>query len=323
MKPKKLLMLACAGLALTQTYAQQGEGLSYQAALRNSSSAIAGKTVNLQFTIMNDSETGTVIYKETQPVMTTSLGVVNCTVGKGTATTGTWKTIAWNHSPTYINVQVDTSGGTSFVDIGTTQIVATPYAKSANGITMFQSGTTNPYQMVISHSSNYPTWGLRYNDTLDNFEFVGGGTKSVSISSWSGGIIAYNPYPSSTHPFSTNQYGNVVAQGNITTGNKIQRGTSDTTNMLPIAWATVSNLGVVYAGSSNISLVSHTTGTGVYTFTISGESYYYQTHACVATLDGALGFIQATSSGGNLYISTANTSGTPTDEYFQFVIYKK
>jgi len=302
--------------------AQQGEGLSYQAALRNGTSPVAGKNVNVQFTITNDSASGTVVYKETQTATSTSLGVINCMIGTGTATTGTWKTTKWNHSPMYINVRVDTSGGTSFVDLGTTQLGATSYAKGANGITLFQSGTTNPTQMFVSHSSAYPTWGIQYNDTLDNFEIVGGGTKSISLSSWSGNIIAYNPYPSSTHPFSANSYGNIVAQGNITTGNKIQRG-SDTTNMLPIAWATVSPTGTIYASSGNITLASHTANSGVYNFTISGESYYYQNFACVATLDGSLGFIQATSSGGYLYISTANTSGTLTDEYFQFVVYKK
>ncbi|MGN6568644.1 MAG: hypothetical protein ACTHJ0_11855 [Flavipsychrobacter sp.] len=320
-KNKLLLLLALLCFSKAAT-AQQSEGLSYQAALRNGNNPVAGKTVNLQFTISDDSATGTVVYKETQLATSTSLGVVNCMIGKGTATTGTWKNIKWNHSPMYVNVQADTSGGTSFVDLGSTQLGAASYAKSANGITIFQNGTTNPTQMIVSHSSAYPTWGIQYNDTLDAFEIVGGGVKSVSFSSWSGNITAYNAYPSGTYPFSSNPYGNIVAQGNITTGNKIQRG-SDTTNMLPIAWATVSPTGTIYASSGNITLGSHTTGSGTYTFSITGESYYYQNFACVATLDGTLGFVQATSSGGYLYISTANTSGTLTDEYFQFVVYKK
>ena len=47
---------------------------------------------------------------------------------------------------------------------------------SSNGmISMFKSGTNNSTRMVIQHSPTNPDWGLKYNDTLDAFTWIGGG----------------------------------------------------------------------------------------------------------------------------------------------------
>jgi len=324
MKKQYLLLIAVLGWLFysNKTLAQETEGMSYQAAFRNSSSPVAGANVNMQFTIIRDSVNGTVVYKETQTAVSTSLGVVNCTIGKGTPTTGVWKTIPWNHAPMYINVQADTTGATSFVDLGTSQLAASPYAKSANGITMFQTGTSNPYKMVVSHSPAYPTWGLRYNDTTDAFDFVGGGQPSVNISSWSGNITTLNSYGPVPFPYSSNQYGNIVAAGNITTANKVQRGTTDTSNMLAIAWGTFSSTGSLVNASNNVSLASHVVGSGIYDVAIAGEVYSYINYTTIVSSGGA-GFISWGSLSGNLRVFTYNTTGTLTDQFFTFVTYKK
>jgi hypothetical protein len=46
---------------------------------------------------------------------------------------------------------------------------------------IFQSGTANSNKYVFKHSPAYPTWGLMYQDTLDQFQFVRGGTSIVGI----------------------------------------------------------------------------------------------------------------------------------------------
>ena len=293
--------------------AQQAEGTSYQAVIRNSGSVVASTNVNMKFTVIRDSAAGTAVYSETQLIMTSSLGVVNAIVGQGAASLGTWMGIAWNTGRHYLNVQVDITSGTSFTDLGTTQFGAVPFAKEANGLTLFNSGTVNPTKMVISHSGPYPTWGMQYNDTLDAFENVAGGTKTSSISLGTGNITTFNPYGSSG-------YGDISAGGNIITSNKVKRGT-DTTNMLPIAWGTFNSTGVLQVSSGNVSLSSHVTGT--YTISIAGETIHYSTHAFIATLQSAPGFVIATSSGGNLYVATYSIAGVLTDNWFSFIIYKK
>ena len=321
-KLKLLFLFVLSGICgyTNKANAQQGEGISYQAVLRNNSgSPIASTNVNMQFSILLDSASGTSVYTETQMVMTNAQGLANVMIGNGTATVGTWKGIQWNSGPYYINVKVDPAGGSSFTDIGTTQLVSVAYAKQSNGVTLFQNGTQNPYKMAITHSPYYPTWGLRYNDTLDNFELVGGGIKSISLSSWSGDIIAYNPYPASTYPFSSNSYGNITAQGNITTGNKVQRG-SDTSNMIALAWGTISSTGSIINASNNVSIAAH--ATGIFDIAIAGETYSYLNYTTVVSTGGA-GFISWGSLSGNLRVFTYNTTGSLTDQFFTFVIFKK
>ena len=53
---------------------------------------------------------------------------------------------------------------------------------------MFASGTTNTKRMVIAHSPAYPTWGLRYADTTDQFDFVAGGASRMAINLGNGNV---------------------------------------------------------------------------------------------------------------------------------------
>ncbi len=53
---------------------------------------------------------------------------------------------------------------------------------------MFASGTTNINRMVIAHSASYSTWGLQYDDTHDQFDFLGAGASRMSINLSNGNI---------------------------------------------------------------------------------------------------------------------------------------
>jgi hypothetical protein len=55
-------------------------------------------------------------------------------------------------------------------------------------IYMFRSGTTNKNRMVIAHSPGFPTWGLRYSDNSDQFDFVGASTSRLSINLSNGNV---------------------------------------------------------------------------------------------------------------------------------------
>ena len=67
----------------------------------------------------------------------------------------------------------------------------TPVTGGTTGMmTMFPDGTQNPTRMVIAHSPAYPDWGLQYNDTLDQFDFVAYGTSGLNISPYSGTATA-------------------------------------------------------------------------------------------------------------------------------------
>jgi len=305
---KGFLLLMTIGLFafVNKAMAQQGEGISYQGAIRNGSGVVANTPVNLRFSILQYSTSGTAVYVETQMDTTTSLGLINATIGAGTASTGTWKNIPWNQGPFFIHVEVDPAGGTSFTDLGTTQLASVPFAKQSNGVTLFQSGTQNPNHMIITHSPSYPGWGLRYNDTLDAFQ-----------------TVAYGGSVTATTTLSTGDISSIgdVSANDVVVSNKVKRG-SDTTNMLPIAWGNINGTtGAINTGSGNFSVVRNSVGN--YSITINGENYFYAAYAAIVSTSG-LGFIKNDSVSNNLLVFTYNTSGVAADHVaFQFVVYKK
>lgn len=106
-------------------------GFSYQAVIRdNSGNVITNQNIGLRFTLIQGSITGTTVYQETQTTLSNDYGVINITVGNGTVVSGTFNTIDWSAS-TYIKVEVDENGGSSYTDMGTTELLSVPKAMYA------------------------------------------------------------------------------------------------------------------------------------------------------------------------------------------------
>ncbi len=80
------------------------------------------------------------------------------------------------------------AGNLNFTNSNQSIQFPTPTANPAPMIYMFASGTTNTKRMVIAHSSAYPTWGLRYADTTDQFDFVAGGASRMAINLGNGNV---------------------------------------------------------------------------------------------------------------------------------------
>jgi hypothetical protein len=74
------------------------------------------------------------------------------------------------------------SGDISLLD--PTKTIIFPATSGANDpmMAMFSSGTDNADRMVIAHSLFYPTWGLQYQDSIDQFNFLTAGTPVLSVS---------------------------------------------------------------------------------------------------------------------------------------------
>lgn len=90
----------------------------------------------------------------------------------------------------------------------------------------------------------------------------------------------------------------------------------------PLAYGNVGSTGSVNAGTGNFS-VSHTAGTGLYTITITGESYSFISYSAIITPIGLSAIIPATfSSSGSLQVRLFNASSTAVDQDFTFVVYR-
>jgi hypothetical protein len=125
-----------AGLLLTvSVFAQAPQKMSYQAVIRNSSSALITSTaVGMKISILQGSSTGTPVYVETQTPSTNANGLVSLEIGTGTVITGTFATINWAAGPYFIKTETDPTGGTAYTIAGTNELMSVPYALfSANG----------------------------------------------------------------------------------------------------------------------------------------------------------------------------------------------
>ena len=111
--------------------AQAPQGFNYQATVRNNAGALmTNASVQLKFSILQDTATGTVVYSESQTKTTDGLGQVSTVVGQGTALTGTFAAINWGTGTHFLAIELNTGNG--FVAMGTTQLLSVPYALYAN-----------------------------------------------------------------------------------------------------------------------------------------------------------------------------------------------
>ncbi len=138
-------MIAIFLLGTVNLMAQVPQGMNYQAVARNSTGAlIANHLVGLRLTILSGSSTGTVVYSEIQSATTNQFGLFTISLGTGIVTTGVFNTINWSTGLYWLKVELDATGGTNYVAMGTSQLLSVPYAfYAASSGTSGMTGTTN------------------------------------------------------------------------------------------------------------------------------------------------------------------------------------
>ena len=115
--------------------AQAPNAFNYQAVVRDASGEeVASQTVSFKISILEGSETGNPIYVETHAVTTNEFGLANLAVGEGTAEIGTLSPKGWGNQPHYLKVELDPEGGTSYQHLGTSPLLAVPYAFHAETV---------------------------------------------------------------------------------------------------------------------------------------------------------------------------------------------
>jgi len=133
-------------LCFLHSQAQAPNAIPYQGVARNmSGNIIASQSISLRLSIRDVSSAGTVVYSEVHNVITTSLGLFNVNIGQGSNQTGTLAAVNWGSAAKYIQVELDPAGGTSYTNMGTTQLMSVPYALYAqNSNTPGPAGPVGP-----------------------------------------------------------------------------------------------------------------------------------------------------------------------------------
>jgi hypothetical protein len=140
-----LLIVSTALSALTQT----PQAFKYQTVVRdNTGEIISNQPVSFQIGIIRDSILYAPSYYETHNDTTNEFGLVTLEIGTGTPTYGQFDTINWGSKDYHIEIGLDENGGTSYTLMGTTQLLAVPYA-------LYSENTINKDDEDWIRSGNY------------------------------------------------------------------------------------------------------------------------------------------------------------------------
>lgn len=130
---KNFFLIIIVFLFSTTMIAQVPHLFKYQGLARDSSgNPISNDTIALRISIHQSTTAGTVVYKETHNPITNEFGSFSINIGGGTVVTGNFLTIPWGRYNFYQEVEMDVTGGTNFVSMGTSQYLSVPYSFSTD-----------------------------------------------------------------------------------------------------------------------------------------------------------------------------------------------
>ena len=126
---KKALVIVVLMLLFISALAQAPESFNYQAVVRDeSNNPITDQAVSFKMSILKESIIGDAVYSELHSTTTNSIGLVNLVIGNGTDKVSDISSIDWGADSYFLKVEIDKTGGTAYVEMGTTQLLSVPYA---------------------------------------------------------------------------------------------------------------------------------------------------------------------------------------------------
>ncbi|MGB0917241.1 MAG: H-type lectin domain-containing protein [Flavobacteriales bacterium] len=142
---KKALGILALVIATSVAFAQSPQLMNYQGVARdNAGNVLANQNIGLRLSVLSGSISGTLEYEETQATSTNDFGLFNIEVGGGTVTSGTFAAIDWGSASHFLKVEVDATGGTTYQELGTSQLLSVPYAFYAKVSGSGAPGATGP-----------------------------------------------------------------------------------------------------------------------------------------------------------------------------------
>jgi hypothetical protein len=305
----KKILVTLTLLCTIVVFAQVPQGISYQAiALDGSGNPILSLPVGIRLSIVDTSASGTVLYTETHTPTTNAQGLYNLVIGQGTPTVGTFSTIKWETNSKFLKLEMDATGGTNYVLVGSTQLLSVPYALYA-GKVKSEDVVGGPDQFGYSgswYSSSFMTNSNAY--VFAPAELVFDSSLPPSVNSWHSTPISGIPFMKSQNSFLTST--NAYIFGPVSSGQ-----TGDHTNSwhsFPISGQPIK----ILASDYYATLVITSTNAYAYTYDNTGLLNWYATTISGSLIDVSsigLGILTST----NAYVfannswQTISISGTP------------
>ena len=149
---RKILLLSALLFAIIG-FSQTPESFKYQTIVRDGAGFVmANQNVSFQISIIQGSASGNSVYTETHLATTNEFGLVNLNIGEGT-TSDNFSTIDWSNGPFFIKVELDENGGSSYTEMGTTELKSVPYAVYAQDVANKDDADADPNNELISSAT--------------------------------------------------------------------------------------------------------------------------------------------------------------------------
>jgi hypothetical protein len=144
MKKIKFIVSSFLLLWINLIYAQVPEYFSYQAVVRDATGKLQeNKPVGIRISILQGSENGTSVYRETHAAATNANGLVSLQIGNGDVDQGTFASIDWTGGLYFVKTEIDPQGGDNFSITSVSQLLSVPFALYAKTAGNSNAGSTN------------------------------------------------------------------------------------------------------------------------------------------------------------------------------------
>jgi len=129
---KNIALLTVYLLLSVFLFGQAPAEVNYQGVARNAKgNLLSNQSISLRLSIHDGSIDGPIVYQETRTLRTSNYGLFTVGIGSGGATsvTGTMSTVNWGSGGgKFLQIEMDPEGRNSFIHMGTSQLLAVPYA---------------------------------------------------------------------------------------------------------------------------------------------------------------------------------------------------
>ena len=138
----RLLILLCCYIVSAVSnfgYAQTNKGINFQGIARdNNGYILPNKSINIRISIKADTIASKNEYQEITPITTNVLGLFSLVVGATETnkiiTAGPFENINWSKAEKYLQIEIDTVGDLSFIQMGFQKINYVPYSFYADNV---------------------------------------------------------------------------------------------------------------------------------------------------------------------------------------------
>jgi hypothetical protein len=133
MNMRRFLIFLSLSLTISVSlFAQTPSAFKYQTVCRDASGVILpNQMLGFRLSLLQGSPNGPAVFSETHSTVSNDFGVVNLNVGQGNSVQGNIQNLDWINNSYFLKVEFDPAGQSNYLFMGSSQIMAVPYALNA------------------------------------------------------------------------------------------------------------------------------------------------------------------------------------------------